>query len=234
MKIAVIVPVYNGEEYLKSCLEAIKNQTYTNLQVIVCDNESTDNTWNIIKEYQDEFTVIKTKNIYQLSWDDSAEESFKLFDSDVEYFTLIAHDDLIDREYIANMVGLLKKSRAMGLQSAIKCFGASNQIIAYSNYPLEEYKDQLLVRCVVNTPSVFYKRELAEHWWAYPDKYAGASDYYRYLKFADMGIKILSYEKYTGYNYRVHKDQCTWGMHRNYAGVDKQIQEEFKRKWGKQ
>ena len=50
-KISIIVPCYNSEKYIIPCLESIKNQTYKNIEVIVIDNESTDNTYNIIKEY---------------------------------------------------------------------------------------------------------------------------------------------------------------------------------------
>ena len=40
--ISVIVPVYNAEEYLEECLESIKNQTYTNIEVILVNDGSTD------------------------------------------------------------------------------------------------------------------------------------------------------------------------------------------------
>ena len=47
-KISIIVPCYNSEKYIVPCLEGIKNQTYSNIEVIVIDNESKDNTYNII------------------------------------------------------------------------------------------------------------------------------------------------------------------------------------------
>ena len=40
--ISVIVPVYNVEEYLEECLDSIKNQTYTNIEVILVNDGSTD------------------------------------------------------------------------------------------------------------------------------------------------------------------------------------------------
>ena len=49
--ISVIVPAYNIAEYLPRCLDSILNQTYSNLEVIVISDGSTDNTNEIIKEY---------------------------------------------------------------------------------------------------------------------------------------------------------------------------------------
>ncbi len=51
-KISVIIPVYNGEKTLKQCLKSVLNQTYRNYEVIVVDNNSTDKTKEIIKEFQ--------------------------------------------------------------------------------------------------------------------------------------------------------------------------------------
>ena len=42
--ISIIVPVYNIEKYVAKCLETIRNQTYTNIEVIVVDDGSTDNS----------------------------------------------------------------------------------------------------------------------------------------------------------------------------------------------
>ena len=48
--ISVIVPVYNVKEYLERCINSIINQTYKNLEIIIVDYESTDNSWKICDE----------------------------------------------------------------------------------------------------------------------------------------------------------------------------------------
>lgn len=49
--ISVIVPVYNVEEYLEECLDSIKNQTYTNIEVILVNDGSTDASKEICERY---------------------------------------------------------------------------------------------------------------------------------------------------------------------------------------
>jgi glycosyltransferase involved in cell wall biosynthesis len=51
MKISIIIPTYNEEEYLPKLLESIKSQDFTDYEIIVADAQSNDNTREIAKEY---------------------------------------------------------------------------------------------------------------------------------------------------------------------------------------
>ena len=51
--VSVIVNCKNSEKYLKECIDSILNQTYSNFEVIIVNNQSTDNTKNIISAYSD-------------------------------------------------------------------------------------------------------------------------------------------------------------------------------------
>lgn len=50
-KISVVIPTYNSENYIVDCLNATVNQTYTNLEIILVDDGSTDNTFSILESY---------------------------------------------------------------------------------------------------------------------------------------------------------------------------------------
>ena len=50
-KISVVVPVYNTAQYLNKCLDSIINQTYQDIEVIIVNDGSTDNSQKIIDEY---------------------------------------------------------------------------------------------------------------------------------------------------------------------------------------
>jgi len=64
--VSVIVPVYNVEIYLKKCLDSIINQTYENLEIILIDDGTPDNSGKIADEYAEKdkrIKVIHQKNM---------------------------------------------------------------------------------------------------------------------------------------------------------------------------
>ena len=52
-KISVCIPVYNGNEHIGESINSVLAQTYENFQLIVCDNCSTDNTEEIVRNFND-------------------------------------------------------------------------------------------------------------------------------------------------------------------------------------
>lgn len=64
--ISVIVPIYNVEKYLQECLDSIINQTYKNLEIILVDDGSTDNSGIICNEYAKKDNRIKV--IHKKKW----------------------------------------------------------------------------------------------------------------------------------------------------------------------
>ena len=61
-KVSVIIPIYNSEKYIKECLDSIINQTYKNLEIIIVNDVSTDNSIDIIKQYKDKRIKIVNLN----------------------------------------------------------------------------------------------------------------------------------------------------------------------------
>ena len=58
-KISVIIPVYNTEEYLRECLNSVINQTLKEIEIILIDDGSTDNSGKICEEYASKDNRIK-------------------------------------------------------------------------------------------------------------------------------------------------------------------------------
>ena len=64
-KISVIIPVYNIASYLQRCLDSVISQTYKNLEIIVVNDGSLDNSLEILEEYaiRDERVVVVEKDL---------------------------------------------------------------------------------------------------------------------------------------------------------------------------
>ena len=59
MKISVVVPVYNTSKYLRRCLDSLVNQSLKDIEIIIINDKSTDNSKDIIKEYENKYQNIK-------------------------------------------------------------------------------------------------------------------------------------------------------------------------------
>ena len=60
--VSIVIPVYNSERFLSESIESALNQTYKNIEVIVVDDGSIDNSQEIIKQYSDKIISIKQEN----------------------------------------------------------------------------------------------------------------------------------------------------------------------------
>ena len=97
-KITVIVPVYNVENYLQKCLDSLLSQTYKNLEIIVVNDGSTDNSGNICQEYaqkDNRIIYIETENSGQ-----SAARNFGLDRMTGSYVTFVDSDDWVEQDYV--------------------------------------------------------------------------------------------------------------------------------------
>ena len=93
-KLSVIVPIYNAEKYLQRCLESICNQSYNNLQIILINDDSSDNSIKICKEYQLKDNRIELYN--QKRAGVSAARNKGLSKADGEYVTFVDADDYLE------------------------------------------------------------------------------------------------------------------------------------------
>ena len=106
--ISVIINVYNGEKYIKRCIDSVINQTYKNLEILIINDGSTDNTLSICKSYNDKrIRIINQKNMGL-----SLARNVGLDNAKGDYFYFVDADDYIDKDTIEYLYNLLKKYNA--------------------------------------------------------------------------------------------------------------------------
>lgn len=99
--ISIIVPVYNAEQYLKYCISSIVEQDYTNFELILINDGSTDNSLNIMNEFQYDNRV---KNITISNAGVSNARNLGIFNSRGEYIMFIDSDDFIESNTLSSCI----------------------------------------------------------------------------------------------------------------------------------
>ena len=101
-KISIIIPIYNTAKYLPKCLDSIINQTYQNIEIILVNDGSTDNSSKIIQEYakkDQRIIIINQKNSGQ-----SAARNTGLKQASGEFISFIDSDDTVDKTFIEELL----------------------------------------------------------------------------------------------------------------------------------
>jgi len=112
--VSIGMPVYNGEKYIREALDSLLSQTFTDFELIISDNCSTDSTPEICKEYASKDQRIKyikqTSNIGA-----SANFEYVFNSSKGQYFMWAAHDDRWRRDCLEMLVNALSADSTYGL-----------------------------------------------------------------------------------------------------------------------
>lgn len=108
IEVSIIVPVYNVEKYLNRCIESLLNQTYKNIEIILVNDASPDNSIAIMKEYEKKYPdIIKciylTKNVRQGG---ARNRGLKIAKG--KFICFVDSDDWVDSDYIIKHVILIQ------------------------------------------------------------------------------------------------------------------------------
>lgn len=101
---SIILPVRNGGNYLRECVEGILAQTIQEFELLVLENASTDNTLEILNSFNDQRIRIFPASS-SLPMEKNWQRAVELPKS--EFMTLIGHDDVLNKDYLATMQELI-------------------------------------------------------------------------------------------------------------------------------
>lgn len=96
--VSVIVPVYNVENYLDACLNSIRQQTYKNLEIIVVEDSSTDNSRHLLDHHLDDRRIKLVQHSENKGL--SAARNTGIESATGEYIVFVDSDDIIDAHLI--------------------------------------------------------------------------------------------------------------------------------------
>ena len=147
-KVSIITPVYNVSAYLPQCIESVLNQTYRDIEFILVDDGSTDQSGTICDTYAQNDPRIKV--IHQSNKGAACAKNTGLDNVSGDYITFIDSDDYAETNWIETMVNALETNNA----DAVECTfvkeytnrsepGNTNEFKAAA-FSAEEYMDQYL------------------------------------------------------------------------------------------
>ena len=125
-KVTVFIPVYNTEKYIRQCLDSVLKQSYTDLEIILCNDCSTDNSFAICQEYEHKDSRVKIVN---------NERNLGLFNTRLkcldfvsgDYFFQVDSDDWLEKDYIKVMMDVAEEYRVdvvqMGMIKSVDRWG---------------------------------------------------------------------------------------------------------------
>ena len=150
--ISVIVPVYNAEKYLQKCLDSILEQTYQNLEIIIINDGSTDNSGQICQEYekQDDRIIYIEKENSGVS--DTRNAGMDRMTG--TYVTFVDSDDWLEPNYVKFLYEKVIDHKADIVVGNYTSFNESNSVFYFhtsADYYEKVYDNKSIIPCLYDS-----------------------------------------------------------------------------------
>lgn len=210
MLVSVIIPVYNGADYIRETVASVLNQSYKKLELILLDDGSKDNTLSILNDFDDERVTVISKTNSGVS--DTRNTGAKAAKGD--YFAFLDADDVWHVDYLQKKIEVVKKYPKVNFVLAyFQCMDANSvrndQLYPPLNNKIKYHLKQGKSSFSTGPSNVFCSRELFDQTGGFDTALSNAADK---MFFVDAAPFMTSYvlEEVLIY-YRVHDNN----MHNN-------------------
>jgi rhamnosyltransferase len=207
-KVAVIMSTYNGEQFVKEQLDSILNQTYKNIEIVVRDDGSKDNTVKIIKEYQKTYKNIKLYEGENLGFIKSFFELLKLEEAD--YYAYADQDDIwIEHkiELAVNSLNSLDDSKPNMAFGNSDYYDENMKFIGYGEKDREYSFLKSLFSCVGQGMTMTVNKKTRDMIIENMPKSCFFHDWWTYI--LCVGLGNIAYDNVTTVKYRRRKQNAT-------------------------
>lgn len=106
MRITIIIPNYNGKHFLKPCLDSLSKQSYTDFDIMIIDNHSTDGSIEYIKEHYPKITLITLNQNYGFST--AVNEGIRR--ASAPYIILLNNDTVAEPRFVEELLKAVRRS----------------------------------------------------------------------------------------------------------------------------
>jgi glycosyltransferase involved in cell wall biosynthesis len=183
--VSVIVPSYNSTQWIEECLTSVHDQSYLNIELIVVDDGSADNSVKIIKKLKFEFKLIEQANQGRSGARNTGIEAAK-----GDYIAFLDCDDLLAQTSIEERVKFLNEKKDLGwvFTDAVEFDQTGDLRLFLDQFPwlyLEQDQFiQLLKKCYPLTSTVMIRREVLQKSGNFDPKLTYAEDLELFMRIA--------------------------------------------------
>ncbi|MBC8492638.1 MAG: glycosyltransferase, partial [Chloroflexi bacterium] len=182
-RISVVIPVYNGTNYLREAIESVFAQTYTDYEVIIVDDGSTDQTWSLIQSYGS-----RVRGIHKENGGISSALNCGIQQARGEYIAWLSHDDLFMPHKLERQIAMLTESPELGgCYSDYFEIDAQGKVVQEKRmpyYPPERVIRHLLQYMFINGCTVLMRQSCFEREGLFDENL-------RYAQDANMWFRLL-------------------------------------------
>jgi glycosyltransferase involved in cell wall biosynthesis len=180
-RVSVVIPNYNHAAYIVAALDHVANQTFQDWDVIVVDDGSTDASLEILEEYQQRLTVLRSEHKGP-----AAARNLGIAASDSEYIAFMDADDLCESRRFELQVQKLENEKLDLVATALSFIDAQGcPLPGLWTCPPHAHRDywaSLIERNWIGTPSVILRRSILTSTGMFDEKFTHAEDYDLWLR----------------------------------------------------
>lgn len=232
-KVTVLMPVYNGEKYLREAIDSILNQTFTDFEFLIVDDGSTDNSLEIINSYQDtRINPIKNHNNQGLVY--SLNRGLALAKG--EYIARMDCDDISLPNRLEKQVNFLDNNLDIGIVGSYFILMTKENKKSYiKTVPVSdlEIRYKCLFESPFGHPTVIIRREILKKNSLNYDTQLNAIEDYKlwtqildYTKGANIEIPLVYYRLHSqSISYKYKEDQIKNHVLVSFINIKKQLPE---------
>lgn len=227
--VSVVVVTYNSSKYVIETLDSIKNQTYRNLELIISDDCSLDNTVELCREWID-INAERFAWVKLITTDNNTGICGNLnrgiLSSHGKWIKLFAGDDLLRENAIEKFQDYVSKNNYEVCISALELFNEYNDVsntqiqeyqryFEYAKLPYEDKLKELAKHCPWTGPGYFFSRKLYDEIGGFDEKYSMWEEYTFAYRVLTKGYQIYSLDEKLVL-YRVRRDSASMGRGKVY------------------
>ena len=148
--VSICIPTYNSAKSLRESLDSIVKQTYSNKEIIISDNASTDETEKIVKEYVEKYKIKYYRNEKNIGGEANFNRCIELAQG--EYIAIYHSDDIYLPNMVEKQVQAFQKSPAIGaVFTMVSLINSKNEVIGKVKLP-----SKLKGKYVYDFPEIFF------------------------------------------------------------------------------